>query len=70
MTTDTRDNYTPGWKYNFWELRVGGQAATVPPLCTAAPVWVGCSAARLAFALPAARPRPRRVLPLRPAAVP
>lgn len=21
VTTDTRDNYTPGWKYNFWELR-------------------------------------------------
>lgn len=24
MTVDRRDNYTPGWKYNFWELRVGG----------------------------------------------
>ncbi|KAL4441883.1 hypothetical protein ABPG77_003799 [Micractinium sp. CCAP 211/92] len=21
VTTDSRDNYTPGWKYNFWELR-------------------------------------------------
>ncbi|KAJ9509570.1 hypothetical protein QJQ45_011218 [Haematococcus lacustris] len=21
VTTDTRDNYTPGWKYNYWELR-------------------------------------------------
>lgn len=21
VTTDYRDNYTPGWKYNFWELR-------------------------------------------------
>ena len=23
VNTDTRDNYTPGWKYNYWELRVG-----------------------------------------------
>lgn len=21
VTTDTRDNYTPGWKYNHWELK-------------------------------------------------
>ncbi|PSC73094.1 prolyl-tRNA synthetase [Micractinium conductrix] len=21
VNTDTRDNYTPGWKYNYWELR-------------------------------------------------
>jgi prolyl-tRNA synthetase len=21
VTTDKRDNYTPGWKYNYWELR-------------------------------------------------
>jgi len=22
VTSDTRDNYTPGWKYNHWELKV------------------------------------------------
>ena len=22
VTSDTRDNYTPGWKYNYWELKV------------------------------------------------
>lgn len=27
LTVDRRDNYTPGWKYNYWELRVGGWAA-------------------------------------------
>jgi hypothetical protein len=27
VTTDKRDNYTPGWKYNYWELRVGGRPA-------------------------------------------
>ena len=21
---DYRDNYTPGWKFNHWELKVGG----------------------------------------------
>eukprot|EP00983_Pelagomonas_calceolata_P094299 1157872-Pelagomonas_calceolata.AAC.11 len=21
VVTDYRDNYTPGWKYNYWELR-------------------------------------------------
>jgi prolyl-tRNA synthetase len=21
VVTDTRDNYTPGWKYNHWELK-------------------------------------------------
>jgi prolyl-tRNA synthetase len=21
VATDTRDNYTPGWKYNHWELK-------------------------------------------------
>ena len=26
VTSYRRDNYTPGWKYNFWELRVGGCA--------------------------------------------
>ena len=26
VSSDRRDNYTPGWKYNFWELRVGGWA--------------------------------------------
>ena len=39
MTSDRRDNYTPGFKYNFWELRVselwvvwvgGGTAAAEP----------------------------------------
>ena len=28
MTVDRRDNYTPGWKYNFWELRVRGLACS------------------------------------------
>ena len=23
VISDTRDNYTPGWKYNHWELKVG-----------------------------------------------
>ena len=22
VTSDSRDNYTPGWKYNHWELKV------------------------------------------------
>ncbi len=23
VKTDTRDHQTPGWKYNYWELKVG-----------------------------------------------
>lgn len=27
VKTDTRDHQTPGWKYNYWELKV----RAVPP---------------------------------------
>ena len=27
VTSDTRDNYTPGWKYNHWELKVRLQSS-------------------------------------------
>lgn len=33
VTSDTRDNYTPGWKYNHWELKV-----SPPPVHAADPV--------------------------------
>ena len=26
VVSDPRDNYTPGWKYNHWELKVTKQA--------------------------------------------
>ena len=29
VTSDMRDNYTPGWKYNHWELKV-----SPPPACS------------------------------------
>ena len=29
VTSDCRDNYTPGWKYNHWELKV---SPPPPPL--------------------------------------
>ncbi len=28
VTSDTRDNYTPGWKYNHWELKVRLQSSS------------------------------------------
>lgn len=31
VTSDRRDNYTPGWKYNFWELKVRCQHLGPPP---------------------------------------
>ena len=33
VTSDTRDNYTPGWKYNHWELKVS------PPSVHVWPFW-------------------------------
>lgn len=33
VDSDLRDNYTPGWKYNYWELKV--RALSPPP----AAVW-------------------------------
>ena len=29
VDSDLRDNYTPGWKYNFWELKVGSVAVHI-----------------------------------------
>ena len=29
VKTDTRDIYTPGWKYNYWELQVASAAFSV-----------------------------------------
>jgi Anticodon binding domain len=31
VKTDTRDHQTPGWKYNFWELKVRAPAAGMSP---------------------------------------
>lgn len=31
VKADLRDNYSPGWKFNHWELKVTGQHA--PFLC-------------------------------------
>lgn len=28
VTSDSRDNYTPGWKYNHWELKVRLQSSS------------------------------------------
>ena len=28
VISDTRDNYTPGWKYNHWELKVRLQSSS------------------------------------------
>ena len=36
VTSDSRDNYTPGWKYNHWELKVchlPPPPAFLPPSC-------------------------------------
>lgn len=40
VTSDTRDNYTPGWKYNHWELKVSVWALcffSLPPLPVSSP---------------------------------
>lgn len=29
VKTDVRDNYSPGWKFNHWELKVGNDKSSV-----------------------------------------
>ena len=31
VKTDTRDIYTPGWKYNYWELQVWQGCSSIAP---------------------------------------
>ena len=33
MKGDTRDNYSPGWKFNHWELKVGAVDAQINMRC-------------------------------------
>lgn len=36
VTSDTRDNYTPGWKYNQWELKASYALLCIPVYCVLA----------------------------------
>ena len=44
VTSDSRDNYTPGWKYNHWELKVSlsppppPRTSTLGPPCQSLPI--------------------------------
>ena len=33
VVSDPRDNYTPGWKYNHWELKVSQQELVSAQTC-------------------------------------
>lgn len=37
VRADLRDNYSPGWKFNHWELKVNSSVAYFTPML---PIWI------------------------------